>query len=779
MRRTDGRGPFADDDLQTILALIIRLPLPAPPPSPPPSTVALQQTRPPPPAATPTTASKRTITFAMHTLSQLTLPSRVLRPLSDDLLSAFLKPLANATQSTSLKRPAGAAAAGAVGRPAPAETPLKVKLECLGALAGMLRTNPDVLLPHHRTLVPQLLRLLLDPKPAIQVKASVALGAVLLGGRNWIRAAADARQPADELARARKVVEEEVALSVVKALSKKSPAGTTPAALSAAGKGGAAAAAAAAREDKLVIQLLAKFRAAYTASGAAQSAANPPPTWALATWAVVITLLGRNIQTNVSDLLEFMNVVRGTAGVAKQQAVHGIVGAVSHAGGGGGSSGGGIPGMAPLVQKGWDHVLHGIISQSSRRLSAAPPSPSSAHPSAALAPTAEADPVVYDLPWILAPKRTFLIFTNLNSAFARDIAPGLMHSMHGGKVWGVRGEASGASAILAKGRAEGMLAATDGFVNAVYAFSGAVIGERPVSPPASPHPAEGQGRILVPSTPASEDDGDGASGTALDRAKLDHLTTLMDTLVFPLLASHLLPIVAFDRIKLTGWRVLYRLVSAAPASFTTVPPDASRPSSPPPAWKLDKLLCQEFLNGSFASADLPAASADRQRALGNLCVLAGQAALSPLEIPAWPRAWVAEYFARALELVKAAFNGARGLKDAGFVGEDGWVGTAEGVRVLPGLLSRIFREVLGALDSLGPAGASPPSLPVSLLLLSSASDNPVPRSSHQASRSRPRSTCRASLSSRPSSARCSSRTSCRTGRRRWSPRPTSTSSGTA
>lgn len=646
------------------------------------------------------------MTFALHALSQLSLPSRVLGPLADDLLGAFLKPLANPTTSTTIKKPPAAAAANATSASG-VDTPLKVKLECLGALGSLVRTNPDVLLPLHRTLVPQLLRLLLDPKPAIQIRASAALGSVLLGGRSWL----DRARPGDDLARARKIVEEEVALSVVKALSKKS-APVTPGS--------------SVREDKLVLQLLSAFRASYTATS---GISNPPAPWALATWAVVITLLGRNIQTNVSDLLEFMNVVRGTAS-------SGLSGAKAPA------NGGGIAGMAPLIQKGWDHVLHGIISQSSRRGSSA-----ATDPGQELAPTltAESDPVLFDLPWILAPKRTFLVFTNLNSAFARDVPPGLLDAPAvpaggGGKVWASRvdAEVGTANAALARARQEAMLAATAGLINAVYALSGAILGERATAvnaglaaPMASPPPTPaarpskappdsmgtpyqaGQGRILVPATPADDEDSRnlsmgvndddtemidaGVSIVSVDETQLGHLSTLMDSLIQPLLLSHLLPIIAIDSIKIAGWRILVR-VFGAPLEE----PTRGKTSQ----WRLDRLLCPGFLNGSIAAVDFPTGATDRQRVLSTLCASASAAGITPTEIPPWPRAWVARHLGQALDLVRAAVIGVRGLKDEDEVGAEGWVTSAEGVRILPTIISAAYRSVLAALNSLQPTGAS-------------------------------------------------------------------------
>ena len=693
-----------------MLGLLLRLPLPAAGGGSPSSSTT-----------TAPTASKRTVTFALHALSQLSLPSRVLGPLAEDLLNAFLKPLANPTSSTSLKKPSAAVAAAA----SAVETPIKVKLECLAALSSLVRTNPDVLLPLHKTLVPQLVRLLLDAKPAIQVRASAALGSILLGGRSWLDCAA----AGDELGRARKIVEEEVALSAVKALSKKS-APVAP------GAG--------VREDKLVLQLLATFRASYTAGS---GSSHPPAPWALASWAVVITLLGRNIQTNVSDLLEFMNVVRGTTGGSAGSG-GGLAGAKTPS-----ANGGGIPGMAPLVQKAWDHVLHGIISQSSRRasssLSAAAATVEPGQPGPALG-TAEPDPVVYDLPWILAPKRTFLIFTNLNSAFARDVAPGLVHApvangdkAAGGKVWASRTDSAvgtAASSALARARQEAMLAATAGLVHAAYAFSGAVLGERSTGaggavspaprataeasarpgtvspgPMATPHQG-GPGRILVPETPADDDDQDrsssmagdiaiddgsdadgGLSNGSVDEVQLGHLSTLMDSLVQPLLVSHLLPIVAFDSIKVAGWRILIRVLGARP----------DEPKDGAVQWRLDRLLCPGFLNGSVASADFPTGSTDRQRVLGMLSASASAAGISPTEIPAWPRAWVSRHLGQAFDLVRAAVVGVRGLRDVDEIGPEGWVKSAEGVRVLPSLLSTAYRSVLEALDSLRPVtGAS-------------------------------------------------------------------------
>ena len=643
----------------------------------------------------------------------------MLGPLAVELLDAFLKPLANPTTSTSLKKPSAAVSTAATAAAAaPAETPLKVKLECLATLSSLIRANPDVLLPLHRTLLPPLLRLLLDPKPTIQVRASAALGSVLLGGRSWLDQAASVG--GEELGRARKVVEEEVALSAVKALSKKSsPTGSSV------------------REDKLVLQLLATFRASYTASTSGSS--HPPAPWALATWAVVITLLGRNIQTNVSDLLEFMNVVRGTAAAGERG---GLAGAKTPA-----SNGGGIPGMAPLVQKAWDHVLHGIISQSSRRASSSANSePGQPGLAAAAAATVEsADPVLFDLPWILAPKRTFLIYTNLHSAFARDIAPGLLHapstaatSARGaGKVWASRTDAAlngTASAALARSRQEAMLAATTGLVNAVYAFSGAILSERAVAPAgstppsvesagrpaivspglmATPHQA-GQGRIFVPTTPADDDGSDDRSSSmavddeddndagdlpadSVDEVQLGHLLTLMDSLVQPLLVNHLLPIVAFDSIKLAGWRILVRVLGGA---------GPVEPEGGTSQWRLDRLLCPGFLNGSIAAADFPTGSTDRQRVLGMLCASASAAGTSPVDIPPWPQAWVARHLGSSFDLVRVAVVGTRGLRDVDAVGSEGWVTSAESVRVLPALISTAYRSVLEALDSLKPAGAS-------------------------------------------------------------------------
>lgn len=155
---------------------------------------------------------------------------------------------------------------------------------------------------------------------------------------------------------------------------------------------------------------------------------------------------------------------------------------------------------------------------------------------------------------------------------------------------------------------------------------------------------------------------------------MDHLTTLFDNVVQPLLVP-VLAIAALDDVKILGWNIL-TAIFVPPSSPSTQPRDP---------FKLDRLLCQPFLRGeigSFSSLDLQSPTASvRERGLWELANNAARDAIRVEEVQSWPMEWTAMKF--SISVVKVFEVAVRGMRGLAHVDQVDWVRSVDGVRVLP------------------------------------------------------------------------------------------------
>lgn len=217
-----------DADILSLLRLLLKIPLQNSTSS---TSLAM-------PLFTATSATKRTYAFSIYALTHLRLPTRILQPVADDIVEACRRATTTPPSGTS----AAAVKASATGEGNP-----KAKIEGLGAIYNLLSRNASLFLLYHEDLFPILFKSLTDKTPSVRTRASAALGASIIGGRDWIREAEQAlavaeqaekaaankphraraekekerRKQEEELMRARRVVEEEVGLCVVKQLKLK------------------------------------------------------------------------------------------------------------------------------------------------------------------------------------------------------------------------------------------------------------------------------------------------------------------------------------------------------------------------------------------------------------------------------------------------------------------------------------------------------------------------------------------------------------------------------
>ncbi|CED83792.1 Armadillo-type fold [Phaffia rhodozyma] len=703
---------FSDADILSLLRLLLQIPLHKP------ISTTDSISAPLPPLFSPTTASKRTYSLSIYALTHLRLPSRILQYVVDDILEAVKRACSPAPPKKSAM--VSTTSASVAGSSLPSVTPAiegqvnqKAKTEALGATFNLLSRNPTLLLPLHREWIPLLLRSLLDSSSSIRVRATAALAAVLEGGHTWLKELEIAVREASvgsqdqetreekeaELNAARKVVEEEVALTVVKVLGKKNPVQptTTVGQLLQAGKS----------EGKMITALM----------GLLKSTVDKEPHWAITTWSVLVSLLGRNVHTNTHELLDFLNVAKSKA----------------------------IPAVSLLCRLAWDHVIHSIISQSSRRITSSfITSSTSEHSSSPLPDRISAldDLIIYDLSWCLADKRTALFSGFLVAVFNRHQPPSIIESKSedgsiNRKRWKERDGANGHGGVLAKNRLEATKIISQGIISLIYGYTGAILltaspwnGSNPSSmknfeAPISrstknlpiPKPTAPTGQIgtiseegiLVPST---IDSSFRSSFTSRSDSSIpapsclevhDNLTKLMKELIGPLLTDHFLPAKALDEIKLLGWSILRSICnSSAPPLNTSV-------------WELDRLLCWSFLNGDVSSAEIPSlipggiskAAAERENALWKVASRAAENVIRVDEIPAWPRSWIASRLSDfVVKLFEKALLEMRGLMDVEAVR---WIKSEEGEKVIPETLFFIWKDILIALKSIGPDSGSAPS----------------------------------------------------------------------
>lgn len=182
------------------------------------------------------------------------------------------------------------------------------------------------------------------------------------------------------------------------------------------------------------------------------------------------------------------------------------------------------------------------------------------------------------------------------------------------------------------------------------------------------------GNVLVPSTSSATNPSSSLDAPSQEQIKMDHLTTLFDNVVQPLLVP-VLAIAALDDVKILGWNLLTVI-------FVPPSPPSAQPREP---FKLDRLLCQPFLRGevgSFSSLDLQSPTASvRERGLWELANNAAKDAVRVEEIQSWPMEWTAMKFSiSVVKVFEVAVRGMRGLAD---VDQVEWVRSVEGVRVLP------------------------------------------------------------------------------------------------
>lgn len=340
-----------------------------------------------------------------------------------------------------------------------------------------------------------------------------------------------------------------------------------------------------------------------------------------------------------------------------------------------------------LCRQAWDHVIHAFVSQSSRRLSATDPSvdPSS-------------DLFSYNLDWCLTPKRTKLLVTFVTTA--KDAPPSLVEVMDdSGSVVERRWKEREALTTPSGQKTEMLRISVKSLTSLVYALTGALL-ESATSPASisplkagQPQKAEpvgkaaktavpaitvtttsSTGNVLVPATSSATTNGTPSStndAPTAEQVKLDHLTTLFDGVVQPLLTP-ILAIAALDDVKLLGWSLLTAIF-------------VSSPTEPREPFKLDRLLCQPFLRGeigSFSSPEMQSPTAAiRERALWDLAQSAARDAVEVEEVQSWPVEWTSSRFSiSVVKMFEAAVRGMRGLSD---VDQIEWIRSVEGVRVLP------------------------------------------------------------------------------------------------